>query len=207
MVRKSMIRLAVAGTLMACLSACTILPKGPELTVYQLPQLPVHAQSAPSNQDVLRVAIPYSSNYLNTQRVAVLTPERSLAVMNGIRWEDLSTVVFRDSLIRAIRSAGIYKSVTNDDTSLGNYVLLSELQDFQVDYTMEPAQVVVSVDVNLVDLESSAKRTSTNSRFFSATAPVQSKSNEAVIDAFADANNQVQQQVIQWLSTLPRVSR
>lgn len=202
MVKKTITRLTVLGFMTVSLAACSIFPKSPELTVYQLPQRDTHTQSAPTRDAVLRVAIPYSRNYLDTQRVVVITPERNLAVMDGIRWEDLSPVIVRDSLIRAIRSADIYSAVTNDETTLGDYSLRSDLQDFQLDYSVEPAEVVISLDANLVNLKTTNKLTHT--RNFSARSPLRMRSNEAVIEAFADANHQIQQQIIQWLITLPR---
>lgn len=202
MVKKSMTRLIVMGSFVTLLSACSILPKSPTLTVYQLPQREIQSQSVSSVNEVLRVAIPYSRNYLDTQRIVVVTPERSLAVVDGIRWEDLSPIVFRDSLIRALRSAGIYRAVINDDTSSGDYSLRSDLQDFQLDHSVQPAEAVISLDVNLTNLKNIDQ--ATNTRSFSARSPLRAESNEAVIEAFAEANHQIQQQIIQWLSTQPR---
>lgn len=202
MVKKSMTRLIVMGSFVTLLSACSILPKSPTLTVYQLPQREIQSQSVSSVNEVLRVAIPYSRNYLDTQRIVVVTPERSLAVVDGIRWEDLSPIVFRDSLIRALRSAGIYRAVINDDTSSGDYSLRSDLQDFQLDHSVQPAEAVISLDANLTNLKNIDQ--ATNTRSFSARSPLRAESNEAVIEAFAEANHQIQQQIIQWLSTQPR---
>ncbi|MDO5666336.1 MAG: ABC-type transport auxiliary lipoprotein family protein [Alcaligenaceae bacterium] len=202
MVNSSIIRLVIVNSLVLFLSACSILPKSPDLNVYQLPQREIQRQSAASVNDVLRVAIPYSRNYLDTQRVVAVTPERSLAVMDGMRWEDLSPIVFRDSLIRALRSAGIYRAVINDDTPSGDYSLRSDLQDFQLDHSVQPAEVVISLDANLTNLKDIDQ--ATNTRSFRARAPLLAESNEAVVEAFAEANHQIQLQIIQWLSTQPR---
>lgn len=202
MVKKSMRRFVILSSLVTLISACSIIPKSPELTVYQLPQRETVAQRATSVNEVLRVAIPYSRNYLDTSRIVAVTPEHHLAVMDGIRWEDLGPIVFRDSLIRALRSAGIYRAVINDDTPSGDYSLRSDLQDFQVDHTMQPAEVVISLDANLTNLKNPNEPT--NTRSFTARAALAEGSNEAVIEAFAEANRQIQAQIIDWLSTQPK---
>ena len=204
MVRKSFTKLFAASSLALLLGACSILPKAPQLTVYKLPQLEVQRQQAVTVNEVIRVAIPYTRNYLDTHRIIVVTPEHSLAVMDGIRWEDLGPIVFRDSLIRALRSANRYRAVINDDTAAGDYSLRSELQDFQLDYSVEPAEVVISVDTSLSSLKTKDYPISTAS--FSAREPLEAASDEAVLNAFAKANQQIHQQVIQWLSSLPSSS-
>lgn len=201
MVKKSFVRLLTISSLSTLLAACSILPKAPQLTVYQLPQGEIQGQSAVTKNEVLRVAIPYSRSYLNTQRVVTVTPERSLAVMDGIRWEDLGPIVFRDSLIRALRDASIYRAVINDDTATGDYSLRSDLQDFQLDHSVEPAEVVISVDASLSSLKVKDYPISTAS--FSARTPLKAASDESVLNAFAEANQQIHLQIIQWLSALP----
>lgn len=204
MVNKSIRRLVSVASLVTVLTACSVLPKSPELTVYQLPQREIQQHHAATVNEVLRVAIPYSRNYLDTHRVVAVTPQGSLAVMDGIRWEDLSPIVFRDSLIRALRSAGIYRAVINDDTPSGDYSLRSDLQDFQIDHSVQPPEVVITLDANLTNLKNIDQ--ATNTRSFSVRAPLRAESNEAVVEAFADANHQIHQQIIQWLSTQPRAN-
>ena len=201
MIRNSIIRLLTVGSLATVLAACSLVPKGPELTVYQLPQREVQKQNTVPASDVLRVALPYSRNYLDTHRVIVVTPEKSLAVMEGIRWEDLGPVVFRDSLIRALRSAGIYRVVINEDTAAGDYSLRSDLHDFQLDYSVEPAQVVISLDASLSNLK--VKDYPINTASFTARSTISDNSKGAILNAFADANQQVQSEIIQWLSMQP----
>ena len=201
MVKKSFLRLLTLGSLGTLLAACSILPEAPHLAVYQLPQGTLQAQNVAAKNEVLRVAIPYSRNYLNTPRVVAVTPERSLAVMDGIRWEDLGPIVFRDSLIRALRSANIYRAVINDDTAAGDYSLRSDLQDFQLDHSVEPAEVVISVDASLSSLKVRDYPVSTAS--FKARAPLEAASDEAVLNAFAEANQQIHLQIVQWLSAQP----
>lgn len=201
MVKQSIGRIMLLGALATLVSACSIIPKSPKLTVYQLPQRAQAVQSSTTLNKVLRVAIPYSRNYLDTSRIVAVTPEHHMAVMGGIRWEDLGPIVFRDSLIRALRSAGIYRAVINDDTPSGDYALRSDLQDFQVDHSVQPATVVISLDVNLTNLKNPNEPT--NTRSFTARAALAAASDEAVIEAFADANQQIQTQIIDWLSSQP----
>ena len=201
MVRKSIIRLSTIAALTMLLAACSIFPKSAELTVYQLPQRAVQSHNPVKINEVLRVAVPYTRNYLDTHRIVVVTPDHSLAVMDGIRWEDLGPIVFRDSLIRALRDANIYRAVINDDTEAGDYSLRSDLQDFQLDDSVEPPQVVISLDVSLSSLK--IKDQPINTTSFTTKTALVDKSNDAVLNAFADANQQIQQQIIQWLSTQP----
>lgn len=201
MVKKSFIKLVTVSSFIF-LGACSILPEAPQLTVYQLPQRDVQVQSSVPSSDVLRVSIPYARSYLNTHRMIVVTPEHSLAVMEGVRWEDLGPIVFRDSLIRALRSANIYRAVINDDSASGDYSLRSDLQEFQVDYSVQPAEVVISLDVGLRSLRTIDQAVKTAN--FTARAALSAESDAAVLSAFADANQQIQQQLIQWLGTQSR---
>lgn len=201
MVKKSFIKLVTVSSFIF-LGACSILPEAPQLTVYQLPQRDVQVQSSVPSSEVLRVSIPYARSYLNTHRMIVVTPEHSLAVMEGVRWEDLGPIVFRDSLIRALRSANIYRAVINDDSASGDYSLRSDLQEFQVDYSVQPAEVVISLDVGLRSLRTIDQAVKTAN--FTARAALSAESDAAVLSAFADANQQIQQQLIQWLGTQSR---
>lgn len=198
-------KLTLVGAVVALVSACTILPAAPNLTVYQMPQHNLSQQATPMSNDVLKVARPYSRSYLDSNRVVVRTEEGNLAVLAGLRWDDLAPVVYRDSLIRALRSAGIYRAVVSDDASQGDFVLETDLHEFLVDYTKQPAEVVISVDTKLSNHKAETPLVSTAS--FAAKAPLPagvSKDNaEAIFDAFGVANQQVQQQVAQWLLTQP----
>ncbi|NLA51417.1 MAG: hypothetical protein GX860_04710 [Alcaligenaceae bacterium] len=201
MVRKSFIKLLTVSSLVLLLGACSIFPKAPQMTVYPLPQRDVQRHSTVAVDKVLSVATPYAISYLDTNRIVVMTPQHSLAVMEGIRWDDLGPIVFRDSLISSLRRANIYSAVINDGTGVGDYSLRSDLQDFQMDYSVQPAEAVISIDATLISLKARSQAYKTAS--FTARAALSAESDEAVVNAFADANQQLQQQLIQWLSTQP----
>ncbi len=198
MVRKSFIKLLTVSSLVFLLGACSVFPKAPQLTVYPLPQRDIQRYNTVVTHDVLSVATPYAISYLDTNRIVVVTPQHSLAVMEGIRWEDLGPIVFRDSLISTLRRANIYSAVINDSAGAGDYSLRSDLQSFQMDYSVQPAEAVISVDATLINLKASSQTYKTAS--FIARAALSAESDAAVVNAFADANQQLQQQLIQWLS-------
>ena len=103
MIRQS--RRIIMSSLVLLLGACSILPKSDPLTVYQLPAssgITATASQGLSAKSLI-VFTPYSSDFLDTERIAVIPAGNRLSVYEGSRWGDPVPGGFRNRLIQDFR--------------------------------------------------------------------------------------------------------
>jgi cholesterol transport system auxiliary component len=189
------LRLAVAGLLIASLSACTVLPKSQVLSIYRLPasSLPSHDASA---DWALRVNKPYSSQLLDSTRIAVLPPGDQISAYQGVRWSDRAPLLLRDRLVDAFLDDGRLKAVSSDDSRLqADLELDGDLRAFQSEYQNGRPAARILLEARLV--ESGSLRILA-SRRFEVSQPASDTSVPAVINAFGQAGDQLAREVLEW---------
>ena len=189
------LRLAVAGLLIACLSACTVLPKSQVLSIYRLPasSLPSHDASA---DWALRVNKPYSSQLLDSTRIAVLPPGDQISAYQGVRWSDRAPLLLRDRLVDAFLDDGRLKAVSSDDSRLqADLELDGDLRAFQSEYQNGRPAARILLEARLV--ESGSLRILA-SRRFEVSQPASDTTVAAVINAFGQAGDQLAREVLEW---------
>lgn len=195
-------RLAVALSAMM-LSACSVLPASETLTVYQLPVANAPLAVTPGQGDqpaaewALRVAIPYSSQLINSQRILVQPPGDAISAYQGARWSDVAPVMLRDYLVNVLRMQ-VPRVVVSNDTSglLYDLALNSDLSVFQVVYGASGPVVHIQLDASLIQADS--KRTVAAQRFTVQQAVVGTQVPD-VVAAFGLAANKLVAQIIDWM--------
>jgi cholesterol transport system auxiliary component len=127
-------RIVVCGLLIAGLAAaCSFAPRDVGRGfMFALP--PVKVSYAPTG-DSLIVALPTTSAELDTYRIALTRDNGRWDYYAAAKWVDFLPALVQDSLTKAIAEAGLFKSVTMDQSGLaGNLILKTEISAFQAEY-------------------------------------------------------------------------
>ena len=181
--------------LIGSLSACSILPKSQVLSIYRLPasSLPNHEVSA---DWALRVNKPYSSQLLDSTRIAVLPPGDQISAYQGVRWSDRAPLLLRDRLIDAFLDDGRLKAVSSDDSRLqADLELDGDLRAFNSEYQNGRPAARILFEARLV--ESGSLRILA-SRRFEVSQAARDTSVPAVVNAFGQASDQLAREVLEW---------
>ncbi len=181
--------------LIGSLSACSILPKSQVLSIYRLPasSLPNHEVSA---DWALRVNKPYSSQLLDSTRIAVLPPGDQISAYQGVRWSDRAPLLLRDRLIDAFLDDGRLKAVSSDDSRLqADLELDGDLRAFHSEYQNGRPAARILFEARLV--ESGSLRILA-SRRFEVSQAARDTSVPAVVNAFGQASDQLAREVLEW---------
>lgn len=191
----SRLRLLATLLLIGSLSACSILPKSQVLSIYRLPasSLPSHNVSA---NWALRVNKPYSSQLLDSTRIAVLPPGDQISAYQGVRWSDRAPLLLRDRLIDAFLDDGRLKAVSSDDSRLqADLELDGDLRAFHSEYQNGRPAARILFEARLV--ESGSLRILA-SRRFEVSQTASDTSVPAVVNAFGQAGDQLARDVLEW---------
>ena len=191
----SRLRLLATLLLIGSLSACSILPKSQVLSIYRLPasSLPNHAVSA---DWALRVNKPYSSQLLDSTRIAVLPPGDQISAYQGVRWSDRAPLLLRDRLIDAFLDDGRLKAVSSDDSRLqADLELDGDLRAFHSEYQNGRPAARILFEARLVQ---SGSLRILASRRFEVSQAARDTSVPAVVNAFGQASDQLAREVLEW---------
>ena len=196
--------------MMLAVSACSVLPERPAMTVYRLPLLPAPTTNEASatsgqvgdNRPSLRVLTPSSGALLNSDRILVSQSSHQVSAYKGVRWHDQMPRIVRDQLVQALKNQGEWPVVVTDGTSTRvRYQLASELIDFQVYESTSGREIKVRVDATLIDVD---KNHAVAARQFVVTEPVRGEDFDRVIQSFATATERLGKDVAMWLLTTAR---
>ncbi|MNQ57272.1 hypothetical protein D3C85_714200 [compost metagenome] len=183
-------------TALLLLGACSILPKGEELMVYQLPVTGAASARGAEVDWALQINKPLASPLLDSTRIAVLPEGDRISAYQGVRWDDRGTLLLRDRLIDAFRADGRVGAVSSDDSRLTtDLVLAGDLRAFQGEYRAGRVEVHILLEARLV--RSDTRRMLASQRFdlretAGGTAPAQ------VVAAFGLAADRLSAQVLDW---------
>lgn len=192
------LRLLATLLLASSLVACSVLPKSQVLSTYRLPATSLPSQ--PTSADwALRVNKPYSSQLLDSTRIAVVPPGDQISAYQGVRWSDRAPLLLRDRLIDAFLDDGRLKAVSSDETRLqADLELDGDLRAFNSEYQNGRPVVRILLEARLVD---SSSRRILASRRFEANQAASDTSVPAVVSAFGLASDQLARDVLQWTLT------
>jgi len=191
----SRLRLFAALLLTGSLAACSVLPKSQVLSIYRLPasSLPSHDASA---DWALRVNKPYSSQLLDSTRIAVLPPGDQISAYQGVRWSDRAPLLLRDRLIDAFLDDGRLKAVSSDESRLqADLELDGDLRAFHSEYHNGRPTVRILFEARLVQ---SGSLRILASRRFEVSQVASDTSVPAVVHAFGQAGDQLARDVLEW---------
>lgn len=107
----------------------------PAQHVYVLNPLPAANEGGASIPVSVTVARPTARPGLDTDRIALLQPDRRLDYYSAARWGADSQEVVQDLLVQSLRNTGRLGAVQGDLSQfVADYVLQTDIADFQAEY-------------------------------------------------------------------------
>lgn len=136
----------------AALGGCGILPKVNEpVPLYTLSAVTQFDRSLPKAQWQLVVGTPVASADLDTTRIALTRSPGVVEYFAKGAWADNAPILLQDKLIESFEASGAIVAVGRDAVGLRpDYVLQSELRDFQAEFTGEAPTAHVRLVAKLV---------------------------------------------------------
>ncbi len=121
----------------AALSACGVIPKvNDPVPLYTLSAVNQFDRSLPKVDWQLVVGTPVASADLDTTRIALTRSPGVVEYFAKGAWADNAPVLLQDKLIESFEASGAIAAVGRDAVGLRpDYVLQSELRDFQAEFT------------------------------------------------------------------------
>jgi len=197
----------LSSVLFFTLSACSVLPESETLTFYRLPSpsaaLGSQSVQQPRSDEVLQIDTPYGDRAVDSTRLLVIPDPDRISAYKGARWSDRAPVLFRDRLIEAFRSAGVFRTVVADSSTLSADLELSgDLTWFHVVYRDGVPVVRIAYDANLSNVSSSRI---VGSQRFIVEQPVQGKEVTEVVQAFGLALDKLSVRVLEWVQQQSKI--
>ncbi|ULU25190.1 ABC-type transport auxiliary lipoprotein family protein [Dyella terrae] len=190
-----------AGTAIALLSACSVLPKSEPQQIYRLPATPLPHDGGATVNWSLRVDTPQAERMIDSSRITVQPQGDTMSVYKGARWSDSATTLLRNRLVDAFRDNGRITGLSSDETSLqADYFLSGDLRAFQTVYENGQPVVVIRFDARLV--KSNGLRI-VASRRFDISQPVSGTAVPQVVTAFGQATDTLASQLVNWTLQQP----
>ncbi|PGH58350.1 hypothetical protein CRT60_04065 [Azospirillum palustre] len=194
----AVVRGMCGAALLLGLAACSTLnPTAPHL--YTLtPRASVAA--GPKADWQLLVETPAAAAGIDTPRIALARTPTSLDYFADVSWADRAPNMVQGLIVQTFEDSGRIVSVGRDTVGLrSDYVLKSELRDFQAEYATPGAAMPDRVHVRLsAKLVAMPRRTIEAGETFEASAPVRGRSFTDVIAAFDQALGQVTAELVGW---------
>jgi cholesterol transport system auxiliary component len=118
----------------------------PPKHVYVLSPLPAANEGGAVLPVGVTVARPTARPGLDTNRIALLQPDRRLDYYSAARWGAEAQDVMQDLLIQSLRNTGRLATVQGDTSSfVADYALQTDITDFQAEYAGGGAGPIVHV--------------------------------------------------------------
>lgn len=187
-------------TTVLMLSACSILPKQETLIVYQLPAMASSGQAETTRPHALpwslRVATPYSSQAIDSERILVVPQGSQISAYSGVRWSDPAPVLMRNRLVSAFRANGLLSSVSIDNSGVdADFELGGDLVAFQSVYEDGVPIVRIHYEASLTQPDSNRIIAT---RRFEVAEPVHGKEAPEVVEAFGRAADRLVADMVKW---------
>lgn len=193
-----MVRRMLGVALLLGLAACSTLnPTAPHL--YTLTPRASVAPGPKADWQLL-VETPSAAAGIDTPRIALARTPTSLDYFADVSWADRAPNMVQGLIVQTFEDSGRIVSVGRDTVGLrSDYVLKSELRDFQAEYATPGAAMPDRVHVRLsAKLVAMPRRTIEAGETFEASAPVRGRSFTDVITAFDEALGKVTGELVTW---------
>jgi cholesterol transport system auxiliary component len=191
-------RLAAGMGALLLASCAVITPTAPQL--YTLtPQQNIDPATPHANWQLL-VEAPVAAAGIDTPRIAVARTPTSINYFADVSWADRAPLMVQGLIVQSLENSRKIVSVGRDTVGLrSDFVLKSELRDFQAEYASPEAAVPDRVHVRLVaKLVAMPRRTIEAGEIFEAVAPVRGQDFSHVVAAFNEALGTVMSDLVQW---------
>jgi len=177
----------------------------PPLQIYVLQPMVQTAQQGPRVPWQLSIAVPDAPASIDTIRIALNPTASTLDYYADAAWPDRTPVLVQSLLIEAFGAANRVAVARDTDGLLADYMLRTELREFQARYAggaapnsdqpASPPEISIRIDARLVAV--SERRVVEN---ISVSHSVQARSNEmnGIVAAFDEALGAALAEIVNW---------
>jgi cholesterol transport system auxiliary component len=197
-------RLFLISASAMALSACgNILgpPEAPQM--YALRPAPPPPQPGGKVDWALSIALPTVPDNLDSTRIALSRGETQFDYYANAMWPDHPSDMVQTALLAGFEASGRIDSVSREEDVLhADYMLLTDLRDFEARYAGQEGTPTVSVRI-VSQLSDTHTRKIVSSLIASFDEPATANNVDAVVEAFDAALAKAVAQITQWVLTLP----
>ena len=196
--------LLVTGLSSVALSACSGIigpPEPPPLYMLKAAALP--AGGGPRVPWQMSITLPDAPDSLDTSRIALVQPTNQMDYYASASWQDRLPFLVQRALIDAFEASGRIAAVGRDTDGLkSDYLLLTDIHDFQARYDTEdaPPTAVVQLSVKLI---AARNRTIALAKTVGKEVPSSQNTVPAVVAAFNQALTDTMAQTVAWAMDAP----
>jgi cholesterol transport system auxiliary component len=167
---------------------------GPALTTYDL--APANSRSTRAMRGPLRIAQPVASIDLDSDRILVRGPDRTLAVLAGARWADQLPSLVQARLRATFENAGLTRGLASGGAAAANYELDLDIRSFE----LVVAENAVHVDMAGKIIALASGRV-VAAEIFSESEPVATSDPAAVTAALNAALSRIMPRIVAFAAT------
>jgi cholesterol transport system auxiliary component len=184
--------------LLAGCSGGLLAPSGPAPKLYMLKAPREVTVTAPQANWQLLIDMPNAQLDLNTARIAIEETQSEIEYYANVAWVDRPTALHQELLLQSFDKSGRIGAVQRQSGGLrADFVLTTDLQDFEVDAASAPPTVRVRVTTRLVRTRD---RVIVASHSFKADTPI-SGDFEGAVTGFNGALRDILPQIVDWTLT------
>jgi cholesterol transport system auxiliary component len=195
------LRLTWIACLMLALSACAFPGTGEPSQLYTLTPKSTFEPNLPKVEWQLVIERPVASSGLNSQRIALQRSPVTVDYFARANWTDSAPLLIQTLLIESFENTGKIAAVTRESSQLrADYILQTELREFQAEYDKPNAAPTVRVRLN-GKLIRMTDRTIVGSETVERSVQAEKPDMESVVLAFDEALGKVMKRIVEW--TLP----
>ncbi len=188
---------------LAALLACTVLlgaclPLGGSRDALDVASLFSRVTAMPGEPARWQLSIeePMAIDPLTSARIAVKPDDATYGVLRGTRWSDSATEMMQTVLVHAFEDSGRLVGVGATSAGVrGDFILLTELRDFQAEYRGDERSAHVSLSIKLVRATSNDVLAA---QVFTQRVSIDGSGTPAVIAAFQRAIDELLPAIVEW---------
>ncbi len=198
--RRQFARLSLVGLGTALLPGCAITALGKPPQLYTLTPKSTFSPDLPLASWQLLVEPPAAAAGLDSLRVPLQSTPLKLDYFADVAWTDRAPRMVQTLIVESFENSGRIVSVGRESIGLrANYVLKTELREFQAEYIEKglssPPVVRVRMNAKLVQIPRRAIIAGEN---FEASTVATRNSLDAIVLAFDDALGKVLRRLVEW---------
>lgn len=188
----------LTAMLAGCSASSLLAPSGAPAKLYTLSAPKDVTTNAPQANWQLLVAMPDAPSDLNTSRIAIAPTQARVDYYADVAWADRPPAMLQELLLQSFDRSGRIAAVQRQSGGLkSDFILTTDIEDFEVDAASGDPSVHIRVTVRLVR---SRDRSIAAARNFEATVPA-GGSFDGAISAFDGALQSMLPQIVDWTLT------
>lgn len=197
--RRRVLKLALAAPLAGLAAACQVaVPgQGPPPSLYRLSPKSTFAEGLPRVDWQLVLETPLANAGIDTTRIALQRTSMQIEYYARSQWSDRAPLMVQTLMIESFENSNRIVAVGRDVIGLrADFLLKSELREFQVVYYDGPPRAHVNISARLVTMP---RRAIIGAESFEAIVPAKADNIYAIIDAFDEALGKVLRRLVEWV--------